>query len=182
MEIIQLRGNGWKKFLGLTLVWMATSLLAPAQTLTTFHSFSFDDGAIPQFVTPAQGRDGNIYGTTPDGGSSTACGLGCGTAFKVTPQGALTSVSFDGTDGAIPDAGLVLGRDGWLYGTTSSGGASGNGEVFGLNPQTGALTVLHSFAGSDGASPEVPLRWGPAESITGLPTLAEPTISGQCSA
>jgi uncharacterized repeat protein (TIGR03803 family) len=160
MEVISLRGNGWKKFFALTLVWMATALLAPAQTLTTLHSFSFDDGAIAQFVTPAQGRDGNIYGTTPDGGSSTACGLGCGTAFKVTPQGALTSVSFDGTDGAIPDAGLVLGRDGRLYGTTSSGGASGNGEVFGLNPQTGALTVLHSFAGSDGASLEAPLTLG----------------------
>ena len=130
-----LRGNGYKKFFALMLVWMATALLASAQTLTTVHSFSFDDGAIPQFVSPAQGRDGNIYGTTPDGGSSTGCGLGCGTTFKVTPQGTLTSFSFDGTDGAIADAGLVLGRDGRLYGTTSSGGDSGNGEVFGMKDE-----------------------------------------------
>ena len=156
-----LRGNGWKKFFALTVVLMATALLASAQTLTTLHSLSFDDGALPQFATPTQGRDGNTYATTSVGGSSTTCGLGCGTAFKITPQGALTSFSFDGTDGATPDAGLVLGRDGLFYGTTSSAGASGNGDVFRLNPQTGALTVLQSFAGSDGASPEAPLTLGP---------------------
>ncbi len=156
-----LRGNGWKKVFALTLVWMATALLASAQTLTTLHSFTFGDGALPQFATPTQGRDGNAYATTSVGGLSTTCGLGCGTTFKITSQGALTSFSFDGTDGAISDAGLVLGRDGLFYGTTSSAGASGNGDVFRLNPQTGALTVLHSFAGSDGASPEAPLTLGP---------------------
>src|SRR5713226_1085742 len=156
-----LRGSGWKKVFALTLVWMATALLASAQTLTTLHSFTFGDGALPQFATPTQGRDGNAYATTSVGGLSTTCGLGCGTTFKITSQGALTSFSFDGTDGAISDAGLVLGRDGLFYGTTSSAGASGNGDVFRLNPQTGALTVLHSFAGSDGASPEAPLTLGP---------------------
>src|SRR5712691_1329433 len=156
-----LRGNGWKKVFALTLVWMATALLASAQTLTTLHSFTLGDGALPQFATPTQGRDGNAYATTSVGGLSTTCGLGCGTTFKITSQGALTSFSFDGTDGAISDAGLVLGRDGLFYGTTSSAGASGNGDVFRLNPQTGALTVLHSFAGSDGASPEAPLTLGP---------------------
>src|SRR6266403_1453185 len=114
------RGNGWKKFFALTLVLMATALVASAQTITTLHSFTFDDGANPNLTTPTQGGDG-----------------------------------------AIPDAGFLLGRNGLLYGTTSSGGASGNGEVFHLNSQTGALTVLHSFAGSDGASPEAPLTLGP---------------------
>ncbi len=159
MEAIRLRGNGRKKFFALTLLWMAAALMASAQTLTTLHSFTFDDGASPDFATPTQGRDGNIYATTSIGGSKTA-GCFCGTAFKITPQGALTSVSFDGTDGAIPDAGLALGPDGLLYGTTSSG-VSGTGEVFRLNPQTGALTVLHSFAGPDGANPEAPLTLGP---------------------
>ncbi len=155
-----LRGNGWKKFFALTLLWMTTALLASAQTITTLHSLTFDDGANPNFATPTQGRDGNIYATTSIGGSKTT-GCFCGTAFTITPQGTLTSFSFDGTDGAIPDAGLVLGRDGLLYGTTSTGVASGSGEVFRLNPQTGAVTVLHSFAGSDGASPEAPLTLGP---------------------
>ncbi len=164
-----LRGNGWKKFFALTLVLMATALVASAQTITTLHSFTFDDGANPNLTTPTQGGDGNIYATTSIGGSKTI-GCFCGTAFKITPQGTLTSFSFDGTDGAIPDAGFLLGRNGLLYGTTSSGGASGNGEVFHLNSQTGALTVLHSFAGSDGASPEAPLTLGPGGKYYGTTT------------
>src|SRR5216683_8032522 len=103
-----LRGNGWKKFFALTLLWMTTALLASAQTVTTLHSFTFDDGANPNFATPTQGRDGNIYATTSIGGSKTVKCF-CGTAFKITPQGTLTSVSFDGADGAIPDAGFLLG-------------------------------------------------------------------------
>src|SRR5260370_1338292 len=154
------RGNGWKKLFALTLVLMAAALVGAAQTITTLHSFTFDDGANPNLVTPTQGGDGNIYATTSIGGSKTVKCF-CGTTFKMTPQGALTSVSFDGADGAIPDAGFLLGRNGLLYGTTSSGGASGNGEVFRLNSQTGVLTVLHSFAGSDGASPDAPLTLGP---------------------
>src|ERR1700730_11168655 len=145
---------------------MATALVASAQTVTTLHSFTLDDGANPNFATPTQGRDGNIYATTSIGGSKTI-GCVCGTAFKLTPQGVLTSFSFDGTDGAIPDAGLVLGRNGLLYGTTSTGGGSGKGKVFRLNPQTGAVTVLHSFDGPDGASPEAPLTLGPGGKFYG---------------
>src|SRR5258707_6243753 len=145
---------------------MTTALLASAQTITTLHSFTFDDGANPNFATPTQGRDGNIYATTSIGGSKSVKCF-CGTAFKITPQGTLTSFSLDGTDGAIPDAGFLLGRNGLLYGTTSTGGASGNGEVFRLNSQTGGLTVLHSFSGSDGASPEAPLTLGPGGNYYG---------------
>ena len=164
-----LRGNGWKKCVALTLLWMATALVASAQTITTLHSFTFDDGANPNLVTPTQGDDGNIYATTSIGGSTTT-GCFCGTAFKITSQGVLTSISFDGTDGAIPDAGFLLGRNGLLYGTTSTGGASGNGEVFSLNPKTMAITVLHSFTGSDGASPEAPLTLGPGGKYYGTTT------------
>src|SRR5580698_3208522 len=127
MEAIQLRGNGWKNCFALTFVLIAVALVASAQTVTTLHSFTLDDGALPNFATPTQGRDGNIYATTSIGGSKTI-GCVCGTAFKLTPQGAVTSFCFDGTDGAVPDAGLVLGRDGLLYGTTSTGGGSGNGK------------------------------------------------------
>src|SRR6267143_7182970 len=171
------RGNGWKKLFALTLVLMATALVASAQTITTPHSFTFDDGANPNLVTPTQGGDGNIYATTSIGGSKTVKCF-CGTTFKMTPQGALTSVSFDGADGAIPDAGFLLGRNGLLYGTTSSGGASGNGEVFRLNSQTGAVTVLHSFAGSDGASPEAPLTWGPGGKYYGTASAGGSTNNG----
>jgi len=149
---------------------MATALVASAQTITTLHCFTFDDGANPNLVTPTQGDDGNIYATTSIGGSKNVKCF-CGTAFKITPQGTLTSFSLDGTDGAIPYAGFLLGRDGLLYGTTSSGGASGNGEVFSLNPKTMAITVLYSFAGSDGASPEAPLTLGPGGKYYGTTAL-----------
>lgn len=150
-------------------VWVATMAVAFAQTVTTLHSFTLGDGALPQFVTLAQGRDGNIYGTTAVGGTSTACGPGCGTVFRVTPQGTLTSVSFgvDGTEGANPEAGVAMSTDGLFYGTTSSGGASGNGEVFRFNPRTKQLLVLHSFAGSDGANPLGPMTLGPGGRLYG---------------
>jgi uncharacterized repeat protein (TIGR03803 family) len=176
-----LRVSGWKKCFALTLLWMATALVASAQTVTTLHSFTFDDGANPNFVTPTQGRDGNIYATTSIGGSKTVKCF-CGTAFRITPQGTLPSFSLDGTDGAIPDAGLLLGRNGLLYGTTSSGGASGSGEVFSLNSQTGATTVLHAFAGSDGASPEAPLTLGPGGKYYGTTNTGGANNSGRCSA
>src|SRR6266404_315881 len=98
-----------------------------------------------------------------------------GQPSKSPHRGALTSFSFDGTDGAIPDAGLVLGRDGLLYGTTSTGVASGSGEVFRLKPQTGAVTVLHSFAGSDGASPEGPITLGPGGKYYGTTSVGGST-------
>ena len=49
-----------------------------------------------------------------------------GTVFKITPSGTLTTLySFDVTDGADPDAGLVQATDGNFYGTTTQGGANG---------------------------------------------------------
>src|SRR5258705_9844501 len=106
-----LRGNGWKKFFALTLVLMATALVASAQTITTLHSFTFDDGANPNLVTPTQGRDGNIYATTSIGGSKNVKNF-FGRAFKNTPHGTLTSFTPDGTHRANPGARLFLGRSG----------------------------------------------------------------------
>lgn len=68
------------------------------------------------------------------GGSS-----GNGTIFKMTPAGALTTLlSFTGTTGPNPGsqsyAGLVQGRDGNFYGTTSAGGSGGGGTVFKMTP------------------------------------------------
>ncbi|HSB67815.1 MAG TPA: choice-of-anchor tandem repeat GloVer-containing protein, partial [Candidatus Methylomirabilis sp.] len=57
---------------------------------------------------------------------------------------------FNGSDGAIPSAGLIQASDGNFYGTTSQGG--GAGTVFRLSP-SGILTTLHNFSGSDGAYP-----------------------------
>ena len=101
---------------------------------------------------------GNLYGTTFAGGV-TGCGPGCGTIFKVTPEGHETVLysfcpgGYPCTDGYNPAAGLVLDWRGNLYGTTLSGGASGWGTVFKVTPE-GHETVLYSFTGgADGGVP-----------------------------
>ena len=87
-----------------------------------------------------------------------------GTVFKISPNGALTTLySFTGgNDGANPAAGLVQGSDGNFYGTTTvRRHAHGNyGTVFKISTN-GALTSLYSFTGgNDGANPYAGLVQG----------------------
>ena len=93
-----------------------------------------------------QGSDGNFYGTTQSGGTNG----GEGTVFKISPNGALTTLySFTGgNDGASPQAGLVQGSDGNFYGTTVNGGQGGAGTVFRLTivPGPPQLTIIPSGA------------------------------------
>jgi uncharacterized repeat protein (TIGR03803 family) len=96
----------------------------------------------------AQGRDGNLYSTSPNVESNAT-----GAAFLFTPTGTLT-VAYDFTDGRLPESGLTLGTDGNFYGTTAQS-TSGYGEVFKLTPN--GPTVLHSFTnGDDGGTPKAP--------------------------
>ena len=125
-----------------------------AQTFNTLVKFGGRNGAFPA-APLIQSTDGNFYGTTSEGG--VACPpYGCGTIFKLTPDGVLTEVYlFKGADGKNPAAGLVQGPDGNFYGTTFDGGhhfncgGSGCGTVFKVTPQ-GSLTMLHSFCGGCG--------------------------------
>jgi uncharacterized repeat protein (TIGR03803 family) len=92
--------------------------------LTTLYSFSSTNDVIPGGL--AQGKDGNFYGTTYQGGAYSD-----GTAFKITTDGTLTTlVSFNGTDGTNPDSSLVLAGDGNFYGTSRYGGTSKEGTVY----------------------------------------------------
>lgn len=130
-------------------------------TLTTLVSFNgfLNDGALPNGVV--QGTDGNLYGTTWAGGPySKGPSGGGGTVFKVTTNGALTTlISFDNTDGANPSAALVQGNDGNFYGTTEEGGMNNDGTVFKIT-SNGTLTTLLSFNDSNGAYPEAALVQG----------------------
>ncbi len=101
----------------------------------------------------AQGRDGNLWSTTPLGGKNNL-----GTAFKLTPGGKLTVIyNFTSTTGQ-PYSGLTLGTNGNFYGATSNGGTGtactgGCGTLFELTP-SGKLTVLWNFkGGNDGKIP-----------------------------
>ena len=140
--------------------------MTPSGTVTLLYSFcsqpNCSDGANPQSGL-VQASDGNFYGTTEVGGTGTGCFYGtCGTVFKITPQGTLTTLySFcsqsDCTDGADPSDALVQGSDGDLYGTTFDGGTSscggvGRGTVFKIT-LSGTLTTLHSFDSYDGFWP-----------------------------
>jgi uncharacterized repeat protein (TIGR03803 family) len=149
--------------------------ITPAGTLTTIYNFSGPDGAFPQSPL-VQGNDGNFYGTTPVGGSGSNAPLcqGCGTVFKITPAGVLTTLyEFQGlADGYSPGAGLTLGSDGNIYGSTTEGGlfpsacifqasqpSSGCGTLFSINPAGGFATV-YQFSGPDGIEPQAALTVG----------------------
>lgn len=121
-------------------------------TFTTLHSFDGTDGFYPQAAL-VQGTDGNFYGTTTYGGASSNCTQGCGTIFRITPAGALTTLhSFDGTDGQNPHAGLVQATDGNLYGATSNCVSGCLGTIFKITTG-GTLTTVHGFTGPDGMYP-----------------------------
>jgi len=129
--------------------------ITPHGTLTTLYKFCSQpncaDGSNPSALI--QALDGNFYGTTSAGGVSgvePCYWEGCGTIFKVTPDGVLTTLySFcpnapDCPDGTTPTAGLVQATDGNFYGTTTSGGSNNGGTIFQITP-SGRLTTLYSF-------------------------------------
>ena len=122
------------------------------------HAFKGDatEGIAP-FAGPIQGSDGNLYGTTFSGGTQNL-----GAVYKQGLDGTYTNLySFTSTSQGPynPYAGLVQGPDGALYGTTLSGGTSKLGAVFRITTD-GALTVLLSFSGANGANPEGQLLVG----------------------
>ena len=110
--------------------------ISPGGGLTTLWSFTgCTDGSYPH-AELVQGSDGNFYGTTQLGGPS-----GDGAMFRITTNDDLTTLwqfcsvqdgSGDCLDGAYPEATLLQGSDGTLYGTTSYGGPSGYGTLFQL--------------------------------------------------
>jgi uncharacterized repeat protein (TIGR03803 family) len=136
--------------------------IKPSGTYTSLYTFggSPTDGGYP-LAGLVQGSDGNFYGTTYNGGTSTNCGvgIGCGTVFRISPSGSYTKLySFVGplTDGAGPAAGLVQGSDGNFYGTTLQGGSNSTallgtlGTVFKfsvpLNPPPNQISGIHIAA------------------------------------
>ena len=121
--------------------------------LTTLHSFgdSPGDGRYP-YAALLQARDGNFYGTTPLGGT-----YGEGAVFRMDASGEATILHsftpFDyQVDGGFPYAALIQAADGYLYGTTSAGGANFGGTIFRID-SNGTFTTLHSFERQEGAEP-----------------------------
>jgi uncharacterized repeat protein (TIGR03803 family) len=113
------------------------------------------DGSFP-YGRLSPGPGGYLYGTTSAGGK-----FGGGTVYKISYQGEFTTLyhfagpigtSGTNTTGFEPQAGLTVGADGNLYGTTFLGGTNGDGTVFRVTP-SGELTTLVTFSGPDGNEP-----------------------------
>jgi len=113
--------------------------MGPGNLVTSVYAFTGGaDGRSPEgnlVLAP----DGNFYGTT------TFSGIGAstfGTVFRFSPSGDFSTIyAFDGQNGRYPSTSMVVGPDGWLYGTTSFGA---NCTVFMITTD-GAITTLHQF-------------------------------------
>lgn len=124
--------------------------LDPSGNETFLHSFNFTDGAYPNKIV----RDsaGNLFGTTGSGGL-----YNCGVFFKIDPSFNESAIhDFGGVgDGCEPIASLLAASSGTFYGTTTSGGTSGEGIVYKIDTSGNEL-VLHNFPSNsvDGFYPE----------------------------
>jgi len=149
-----------------------------SNTITPLASFNGTNEVYPAGALVLDGQ-GNLYGTTSGGGDS-----GYGTVFEVAKgSNTITPLaSFNGTNGANPEAGLVMDGQGNLYGTTSAGGASGYGTVFELTPagqlpdiamgpasEVCATSVSVDYAINNAAVTQ-PLQFNVYQSMTSPPT------------
>jgi uncharacterized repeat protein (TIGR03803 family) len=168
----------------------------PQGNETILHDFQGppNDGCTP-LGTPTLDAQGNLYGTTEQGGAGNCSGNGngCGIVFQIDAGGNYSIIhTFAGgsSDGSYSYSGLVPDADGNLYGTTSGGGFSaqvcyglGCGVVYKLAPNadgTWTETILHSFtAGSDGAVPLAALLLDNEGNLYGT-TLAGGLALGLC--
>jgi len=127
-------------------------VVTPTGTFTTLYNFCSQancaDGANP--YTFVQATDGNFYGVTQFGGSSS----NCGTVFEMTATGTLTTLhSFNGADGCYP-AGIMQATNGALYGETA-GGANGDGALVSLSVGLGPFVETLPSSGKVGAHVEI---------------------------
>ncbi|HEX3652996.1 MAG TPA: choice-of-anchor tandem repeat GloVer-containing protein [Rhizomicrobium sp.] len=123
--------------------------IASDGTESVVHSFDGEaGGSSPNTGVLIQPSTGDLYGTTPSGGS------GSGVIYKLAADGTYSVPhSFDNiNDGSNPEGRLIGDKMGNLYGVAASGGANDAGTVFELKA-SGKFKVLHTFSGTDGSVP-----------------------------
>jgi uncharacterized repeat protein (TIGR03803 family) len=137
--------------------------LSPTGTLTVLHAFKGGkkDGAYPS-SNLIMDSSGNLYGATRGGGGTDCKNLGCGTVFKLAPNGKMTLLHRFSEDGKIdqnPNQ-VIMDGTGNLWGTTRSGGnmQCGShpkvhcGSIFEIK-KSSPFFVVHNFDGADGSVP-----------------------------
>lgn len=125
-------------------------------SVTTLHQLTIDEGYAPR-AGLLKGSDGLLYGSTRLGMQTEAFTTGTtfrlaydGTGFEILHRFAVyTALNVNSnpinTDGAYPEAALIEGSDGDLYGVTRAGGANGTGVIFRQSLDGTAFAVLHEF-------------------------------------
>lgn len=130
-------------------------------TESVIFSFNVNDGAVPN-STPVQDANGNLYGTTRQGGDGACSSVGCGVVYSLTSNGDGTWSEtvlheLNGRDGSTAIGPPAFDSAGNLYAVAEAGGADSAGSIFELIPRvTGpwSESVLHTFSGgTDGAAP-----------------------------
>lgn len=167
-----------------------------AGNFTTLHLFDRATEGATLNGPLVEGPDGSLYGTAFEGGPPSSClqqdtfDKSCGTVFKIDKAGQVTVLHFFSPSEAYhPAAGLLLGQDGFFYGTTQHGGLNpsfGAGVVFRI-AATGGYGIAHYFDHSgytpEGLAPEAEVLqtgdgafYGTA-SLGGLP-VTSPEVAG----
>jgi uncharacterized repeat protein (TIGR03803 family) len=138
-------------------VFLIAFLIAPVPSLadtpvTILHSFSATgDGVFPEAGLALSGS--TLFGTTEIGGTSSN-----GVLFRINTDGSGYSVVHnfvgDTNDGGHPISNLTI-VGSTVFGTTSLGGASGDGTIFSISTGGSGYQVVRSFAGAftDGSEP-----------------------------
>jgi uncharacterized repeat protein (TIGR03803 family) len=158
VRVPSLRGQlSFAKVACVALAFFAASAVSShGQGFSTLVTFDGSNGELPYFASLVQNTNGNIYGTTYQGGANSL-----GTIYQITPQGEFSTFynfcSQSGcSDGVIPFGGLTHDNSGNLYGTTNSGGTGFYGTVFKITSE-GTLTTLYNFCSqtncADGSYP-----------------------------
>jgi uncharacterized repeat protein (TIGR03803 family) len=156
--------------------------ITPAGAFTLLYSFTGGGDGYSPAGALVTGSDCNFYGVTKH---STMSGFELfGTAFRITPAGALTTLhtfgNFGIEDGLYPYAGLVQSLDGNFYGTTYVDRLGGHGTVFGVSPDGSAFATLVYFDGcDDGALPQAALIEDSAGNLYGTTSAGGPCEAGQ---
>ena len=113
----------------------------------TLHGFSWESGdGYEPFAPLVRGSDGQVYGTTAQGGAN-----GAGTLFRLISDGTVATLyDFEFPGGGYAATALVEGDPGTFYGVGSAGGANQYGAAFSFDVATTSFTSLYSFTGAEG--------------------------------
>ena len=144
---------------------------------TVLHHFTGGEGGFEPAGGVLRDSNGNLYGVTASGGLPCPNPDGCGTVFRLEPDGTFTTLhrfAADGAEGTRPSSGLIADAAGNLYGVTSgwpfggNGRDNGRGIVFRID-SAGVFTMLYDFAtDSVAAHPMGPLMRDDAGNLYGV--------------